>query len=304
MPPLKRQAGFTLYELLITVIVASVIAVYGIPGFQNLMANSRSVADTNDLITAFNLARSEATRRRAPIIVCPSTDGAICSVSTDWSTGWIVMTPAAQVLQTWPARSGGAGVLTANVTNVQFSGDRRPDRRHQPATGVATTELHGHGKAQRYDKRRRPNRRCASELHVNTMSATHGVRATYRHSKGLTLVEVLVALVILSIGILGLASLQTVSLTSNAVANQTSQATALAYDMADRMRANLPAARAGAYDIAFQSPAPACGAPATVGTIAQQDISAWAHGAGLQTAVCNRLDRQCRHYGDTHRAVG
>ena len=83
------------------------------------------------------------------------------------------------------------------------------------------------------------------------------------------------ALVILSIGILGLASLQTVSLNSNAVANQTSQATALAYDMADRMRANRPAAQAGAYDIAFQSPAPACAAPATVGTMAQQDISAW-----------------------------
>lgn len=106
-------------------------------------------------------------------------------------------------------------------------------------------------------------------------STTQPVRVTYRHCKGLTLVEVLVALIILSIGILGLASLQTVSLTSNAVANQTSHATALAYDMADRMRANLPAARAGAYDIALQSPAPACAAPAVVGTVAQQDISAW-----------------------------
>ena len=120
MAPLKRNAGFTLYELLITVIVASVIAVYGIPGFQNLMANSRSVTDTNDLITALNVARSEATRRRVPISVCPSTDGAMCSLSTDWSTGWIVITPAAQVLQTWPARNGGAGVLTANVSNIQF----------------------------------------------------------------------------------------------------------------------------------------------------------------------------------------
>ena len=120
MPRSKQNAGFTLYELLVTVIVASVIATFGIPGFQNLMANSRSVTDTNDLITAFNLARSEATRRRTPISVCPSTDGAICSVSNDWSTGWIVLTPTAQVLQAWPARNGGAGVLTGNVTIVQF----------------------------------------------------------------------------------------------------------------------------------------------------------------------------------------
>ena len=97
----------------------------------------------------------------------------------------------------------------------------------------------------------------------------------HRNNRGMTLVEVLVALVILSIGILGLSSLQTVSLTSNAVANQTSQATILAYDMADRMRANRPAAQAGAYDIALQNPAPACGAPVAVGTVAQQDIAAW-----------------------------
>lgn len=120
MPRSKRNAGFTLYELLVTVIVASVIATFGIPGFQNLMANSRSVTDTNDLVTALNLARSEATRRRVPINVCASTDGATCSASNDWSRGWIVLTPAGQVLQVWPARNGGNGVLTANVSNIQF----------------------------------------------------------------------------------------------------------------------------------------------------------------------------------------
>ena len=100
-------------------------------------------------------------------------------------------------------------------------------------------------------------------------------RVTCRDCGGFTLIEVLVAVVVLSIGILGLASLQTVSLNFNSVASQTSQATVLAYDMADRMRANREAARAGAYDIALQDPAPACAAPTTAGTVAQQDISAW-----------------------------
>ncbi len=89
------------------------------------------------------------------------------------------------------------------------------------------------------------------------------------------MIEVLVALVVLSIGILGLATLQTASLNFNNAASQRSQATVLAYDMADKMRANRPAALAGAYDIAFQDPAPACAAPNLAGTVAAQDISMW-----------------------------
>ncbi len=98
---------------------------------------------------------------------------------------------------------------------------------------------------------------------------------TFGRCKGLTLIEVMVALIVLSIGILGLATLQTTSLNFNNGASQRTQATALAYDMADKMRANRPAALAGAYDIAFQDPPPACAAPSTAGTVPVQDISTW-----------------------------
>lgn len=116
----KGTAGFTLLELLTTIAVVAMIASYGVPGFQNMMANSRSVTHTNDLVTALNLGRSEATRRGTTINVCASSDAATCSGSTDWSTGWVVRTPAGVVLRTWPERSGGAGVLTANVSTIQF----------------------------------------------------------------------------------------------------------------------------------------------------------------------------------------
>lgn len=116
----KRTAGFTLYELLITIIVGSVILSFGVPSFQRIMHNSRSVTHTNDLITALNLARSEATRRGAAINLCASTDGATCSGSNDWSSGWILRAPGGEVLRAWPATSGGASVLTGNVSNIQF----------------------------------------------------------------------------------------------------------------------------------------------------------------------------------------
>jgi len=101
------------------------------------------------------------------------------------------------------------------------------------------------------------------------------LRIAYPRCGGLTLIEVLVSLLILSIGILGLATLQTASLNFNAGASQRTQATVLAHDMAERMRGNRQAALANAYNIAFEDPAPACAAPSLTGTVAAQDISAW-----------------------------
>ncbi len=100
-------------------------------------------------------------------------------------------------------------------------------------------------------------------------------RFPIRRCDGLTLIEVLIALIVLSVGILGLATLQTASLNFNNSASQRTQATVLAYDMADKMRANRQAALAGDYDTALEDPPPACAAPAVVGTVAAQDVSSW-----------------------------
>jgi len=62
-----------------------------------------------------------------------------------------------------------------------------------------------------------------------------------RKNNGFTLIEVLVATLVLSIGLLGLAALQANNLKNNQSAYFRSQATQLAYDIADRMRANVTA---------------------------------------------------------------
>lgn len=66
-------------------------------------------------------------------------------------------------------------------------------------------------------------------------------RITYKHSHrqhGFTLLELLIALLVLSIGLLGLAALQTTGLRSNQMASMRTIATQLTYEMTDRMRAN------------------------------------------------------------------
>jgi type IV pilus assembly protein PilV len=93
--------------------------------------------------------------------------------------------------------------------------------------------------------------------------------------RGFTLLEVLIAVLILSIGLLGLAGLQTASLKFNTSAYYLTQATALAYDFTDRMRANRDAALDGDYDIAYADPPPACGVAAAGATIAERDINVW-----------------------------
>lgn len=90
-----------------------------------------------------------------------------------------------------------------------------------------------------------------------------------RHTSGFTLLEVLISIVILSIGLLGLAGLQATSLQANQNAHYTSQANLLAYDIVDRMRANRQAARSGAYNIAIGSNLP------TGSTQAAQDLRRW-----------------------------
>ena len=72
---------------------------------------------------------------------------------------------------------------------------------------------------------------------------------------GFTLVEVLVALVVLSIGLLGLAALQLSSLQFNTNSLLRTQATVVAYDLIDRMRSNRAGFTADAYNVLSQSDA-------------------------------------------------
>lgn len=66
--------------------------------------------------------------------------------------------------------------------------------------------------------------------------------------RGISLLEVMIALIVLSIGLLGLAQLQMTGIKQNQDAWLRSQATNLTYDMLDRLRANRNAARGGNYD--------------------------------------------------------
>ena len=106
---------------------------------------------------------------------------------------------------------------------------------------------------------------------------------------GFSLIEALVALLVLSVGLLGLASLQTISLKFNQQSYQKGQAIYLAYDIVDRMRANRTALAAGTYDNIAASAAPPAltknctAALCNTSELATYDINKW------KTSIANLL---------------
>ena len=106
-----------------------------------------------------------------------------------------------------------------------------------------------------------------------------------KNQNGFSLLEVLISIVVFSFGLLGLAGLQLFSLSSNQSANVRSTATTLAYDMADRMKANMAGVVAGKYNgiagtdnaceaVHFDDAHPAP-ATCTVAQLAQDDVYDW-----------------------------
>lgn len=92
---------------------------------------------------------------------------------------------------------------------------------------------------------------------------------------GFTLLEILVAMLVLAIGLLGLAGLMTSSMRNNLSASHRTQATWVAYDIIDRMRANRASAVIGGYDTPLGAGA-TCFPATTIGTATPVfDIAAW-----------------------------
>jgi type IV pilus assembly protein PilV len=101
--------------------------------------------------------------------------------------------------------------------------------------------------------------------------------AKNRRSRGFTLLEVLVAMVVLSIGLLGLSGLQTSSLRNNHSAFLRSQATLVSNDIIDRMRANRDSAINGDYDIAYAATptSSTCTSGCSASDVADVDLGEW-----------------------------
>ncbi len=96
------------------------------------------------------------------------------------------------------------------------------------------------------------------------------------NQRGFTLLEILIAVVVLSVGLLGLAALQNTGTRVNHSAQLRTMATQLAHDMFDRLRANQAGVKGGWYHL----PTPAdngcyAGEACTPAQLAAEDVLQW-----------------------------
>ena len=102
--------GFTLVELLITLVILGFLIALALPSFTNSLRSNRVATTSNEVLASLSLARSEAIKGIGTAGVCPSTDGTSCtSAATDWSGGWLV----------WRQERTATGVVTVGVRYVQ-----------------------------------------------------------------------------------------------------------------------------------------------------------------------------------------
>lgn len=85
--------GFTLFEMVIVMGIAAILAAIAIPSYKYVTTANRIASEINALVGDLQFARSEAIKQGQNVTVCISSGGTACTgnaSNTAWNTGWIV----------------------------------------------------------------------------------------------------------------------------------------------------------------------------------------------------------------------
>lgn len=127
---MRKNRGFTLIELMVTLAVAAVVLGIAVPNFSQMMRNNSSITAGAELSVAINYARSEAVKRAKRVSLCASNDGIACLAANNWKEGWMVFVD--------DAATDGAAVT---VNTVLRYWDELPANTNVSAVKDASTDI-------------------------------------------------------------------------------------------------------------------------------------------------------------------
>ncbi|MFK5985046.1 MAG: GspH/FimT family pseudopilin, partial [Pseudomonadota bacterium] len=102
----NKQYGFTLIELMVTVVVLAILISLAVPSFRTMIASNVSATQANELVVALNKARIEAIKKHRNVVMCASenqircnsANGAVAAADKDnWEKGWIIQLASEEI---------------------------------------------------------------------------------------------------------------------------------------------------------------------------------------------------------------
>lgn len=121
MGPQTRHSGFTLIELMISIVIFAILATLAGPSFVRYIADVRLRSASYDVAGALQFARSEAIKRNSP---STTVDVKRPAGASNWSSGWTIQV-GSTVLRSQDAYSHVAITDSANLSTISFANDGR-----------------------------------------------------------------------------------------------------------------------------------------------------------------------------------
>lgn len=122
---MKKEIGFTLIELIITVSILSIMLSIAAPAFQNIIMSSQLASSANTMLGALQYTRSEAIKNNSEIHLCPSDNNTECSGKANWEKNWIAINNEKSILKIWSNTEH----ITSNTPKISYR-----------ANGISKTE--------------------------------------------------------------------------------------------------------------------------------------------------------------------
>ena len=125
---LARSCGFTIVELMVTIVVLAVLISLAAPDLSQFIVRNRLTSQANQLLGDLSFARSEAGSRHRPVTICAAASATACALASvsNWESGWIVfvdsdgdgaMTATTDIIK-YVAAPGGKSTIVSDFTNT------------------------------------------------------------------------------------------------------------------------------------------------------------------------------------------